>query len=186
MNKSILFISGNIGKINEFSKILNPFNVISSENIDLPEIQTTSVEEVVEEKLNVGKSFTTSPFFIEDTGLFITSSPMNGFPGALIKFYYQHLKSSGICLMNGGNKAYIETIIGYWDGQDKHIFKGCIEGTIASAPIGNKGFGWDDVFIPSNDNPEKLTLAQMEPEQKEKVSMRAIAGLKFKEYLCKS
>ena len=179
----ILFISGNKGKIAEFTNILSPIKILT-DDIDLPEIQSTSVEKVVYEKVKYAWEKFKKPLFIEDTGLFIVDAPMNGFPGALIKYYFKHLSCNGICLKNGGNNAYAETIIGYHDGNKIHIFKGVIYGSIAITPkYGDYGFGWDPVFIPNRNNPDRLSFAQMKPEIKNNISMRKIAGEEFKKYL---
>ena len=181
---SVVFISGNKGKISEFASILSPTKIISRD-IDLPEVQTIYVEEVVKEKILAAWNEVKEPLFVEDTGLYITSPPMNGFPGALIKFYYKYLDVSGICEKNGGDKAYAESIIGYHDGKKVHMFKGVIHGTIANKPQnGDYGFGWDSIFIPDDDiNPNKLSFAQLPPEIKNTMSMRKRAAVEFKKHL---
>ncbi len=182
---TVVFISGNKGKISELSSILSPTKVISRD-IDLPEVQTIYVEEVVKEKILAAWNEVKEPLFVEDTGLYITSPPMNGFPGALIKFYYKYLDVSGICEKNGGDKAYAESIIGYHDGKKVHMFKGVIHGTIANKPQnGDYGFGWDSIFIPDDDinNPNKLSFAQLTLEIKNTMSMRKRAAVEFKKHL---
>lgn len=179
----LVFISGNQGKISELSSILAPITVVNRD-IDLPEIQTTDVEEVVKEKVMTAWNEVKAPLFVEDTGLYITSEPMNGFPGALIKFYYKKLGLKGISQKNGGNSAYAESVIGYHDGEMVHMFKGTVKGTIASVPKeGPYGFGWDAIFIPDDNNPERLSFAQMPAEMKNEVSMRRKAAEAFRAYL---
>ena len=183
VTSKLVFISGNQGKISELSSILSPIHVVSRD-IDLPEIQTTEVEEVVKEKVMTAWNEVKSPLFVEDTGLYITSSPMNGFPGALIKFYYKKLGLKGISKMNGGNSAYAESVIGYHDGNNVRMFKGTVKGTIASVPQeGPHGFGWDAIFIPEENNPQRLSFAQMSAEEKNAVSMRKRAAESFRAYL---
>jgi XTP/dITP diphosphohydrolase len=179
----LVFISGNQGKISELSSILAPITVVNKD-IDLPEIQTTEVEEVVKEKVMTAWNQVKSPLFVEDTGLYITSPPMNGFPGALIKFYYNKLGLKGISKMNGGNSAYAESVIGYHDGKTVRMFKGTVKGTIATVPQeGPHGFGWDAIFIPDDNNPDRLSFAQMTPEMKNSVSMRLKAAEAFRAFL---
>jgi len=179
----LVFISGNQGKISELSSILSPIP-IESKDIDLPEIQTTEVEEVVKDKVMKAWNEVKSPLFVEDTGLYITSPPMNGFPGALIKFYYKKLGLKGITQLNGGNSAYAESVIGYHDGRSVHMFKGSVKGTIASLPQeGPHGFGWDAIFIPDENNPQRLSFAQIPAELKNSISMRRKAAEAFRAYL---
>lgn len=180
---SLTFISGNQGKICELSSILAPI-AIKNIDIDLPEVQTTDVEEVVKEKVMTAWNKIRTPLFVEDTGLYITSEPMNGFPGALIKFYYNKLGVKGITDKNGGDDAYVESVIGYHDGIMVHIFKGVVKGKIAKIPQeGSYGFGWDPVFIPTYNNPEELSFAEMTPELKNTISMRKMAAEVFNKYL---
>lgn len=58
--------------------------------------------------------------------------------------------------------------------------EGAIEGQILTAPRGQNGFGYDPLFyLPQF----KKTLAELSPEEKNRVSHRALAVLKAKEIL---
>lgn len=174
---SICFITGNINKLKEFVNIFGKSSiVITHKNLQLPEIQAVDVAEVVEVKALHAFQEVKQPVIVEDTGLYI-EKPMNGFPGALIKHYYERLGSSGICEINGGSNAYAETIIGYCEYSMVRTFVGRTYGKIAHVhQQGKYGFGWDDVFIPDSteifDNSAGLSFAQILPEQKNTISMR--------------
>ena len=172
----ITFVSGNKNKFNELSDIFSKYNInLKNYNHVLLEIQSISVEKVIMEKIKHAYYIFQQPIIIEDSGLYITTPPMNGFPGALIKNYYECLGLDGICEKNGGNSAYCETIIGYHNGKNIELFRGTIEGTIAKKPLyGDFGFGWDAIFIPKNNN---LSFAQI--ENKNEISMRKIAAEKL-------
>ncbi len=61
-------------------------------------------------------------------------------------------------------------------------FEGRLEGKITTKPSGNKGFGYDPVFlVPEYDK----TAAQLDPEIKNRISHRAIAFAKLKKSLQK-
>ena len=62
------------------------------------------------------------------------------------------------------------------DDPEPLIAEGSWEGSIARAPRGNKGFGYDPVFI---DNDSGLTAAELEPELKNARSHRANAVKKL-------
>jgi len=49
------------------------------------------------------------------------------------------------------------------------VKEGVLEGKIAEAPRGEHGFGYDPLFIPEG---ECRTLAEMPPEEKNKISHR--------------
>jgi XTP/dITP diphosphohydrolase len=55
--------------------------------------------------------------------------------------------------------------------------EGTLEGVITRRPIGDNGFGYDPIFeIPSL----KKTVAQLDADQKNRISHRANAAEKFK------
>ncbi|MDA5108950.1 XTP/dITP diphosphatase [Brevibacillus sp. LEMMJ03] len=57
-------------------------------------------------------------------------------------------------------------------GSDPVVAQGTCEGVIAEAPQGTNGFGYDPVFY----LPDKgLTMAQLSPEEKNRISHRAMA-----------
>lgn len=59
-------------------------------------------------------------------------------------------------------------------------FDGQCEGTLAEAPRGGAGFGYDPIFVPEG---ESLTFAQLAPERKNEISHRARALAKALEWL---
>ena len=177
MEKKIIFLTGNKNKLKEAKEIMGSDFKIVNKKIDLDEIQSTSVDEVILNKIKAAYKILKKPCFCEDTGVYIKN--MNNFPGALIKFYLDSLGLNKIAKLNGGSKAYAETVIGYHDGKKVHFFKGRINGTISKKPKG-KGFGWDPIFIP---NKHKESFAEMSSEEKNKISMRKKAFTKFAKFL---
>jgi len=189
-NNEITVLTGNPGKLKEFQSIIGDSVIIKNERLDLEEIQTTYCKKVVEDKLNraidvlKGKSC-----IVDDSGLEINDKVMNGFPGALIKFYYDKLGNEGICQRNGGLNATAVTVIGYYDGKNKYYFEGKRKGKIAKKPQSNgEGFGWDPVFIPEMEGNQinELSYAQLSEDVKNKISQRSAAIEKLKEHIIKN
>jgi XTP/dITP diphosphohydrolase len=60
------------------------------------------------------------------------------------------------------------------------FFEGEIKGSIADAPRGDKGFGYDPVFIPEG---ETRTFAEMTSEEKNAISHRKNAVAKLLDFL---
>ena len=56
---------------------------------------------------------------------------------------------------------------------------GKVEGNISNIPKGNKGFGYDPIFIPRN---EKLTFGEMKPSKKNRIDHRYKAFKKIKKF----
>ena len=51
MKQKLIFITGNANKLREVRQILGDDFCVINVNVDLPEIQSTSVEEVISEKI---------------------------------------------------------------------------------------------------------------------------------------
>lgn len=60
------------------------------------------------------------------------------------------------------------------------VFDGYVEGTIGRKPVGEKGFGYDPVFIPRGFD---KTFAEMEPYEKDAISHRGQALRKLRDYV---
>jgi len=59
------------------------------------------------------------------------------------------------------------------DSGEELVVRGDFEGSIADAPRGRSGFGYDPVFIPEN---KTLTVSQISAEEKNRISHRARAA----------
>ena len=108
--KQIIFLTGNINKLQEIKQMI-PKNInltIINRKIDLDEIQSASVEDVISKKIKDAYKKIKKPLFCEDTGLYIKN--LNNFPGALIKFYFEALGSKKITQISGRSKVYAETV----------------------------------------------------------------------------
>ena len=173
------FITGNKGKVREFEQILEV--KLDNESLELDEIQSTDVAEVTLHKVRQAYEMLKRPVLVEDTGLYIED--INGFPGALIKFYMRDVGCAGICAYHQLSHARAETVIGYHNGDEIQLFKGVIRGSISTRPLGGNGFGWDTIFIPEG---HSRTFAQMTSEEKNAISMRRIALNNLKGELRKS
>ena len=179
MNKtSISFITSNKHKIQEINKILGTNFVPTKLKID--EIQSLILNQVVKAKAKEAYKIIKEPILVADVSLEIEA--LGGLPGTFIKFFIETLGPAGTAkLIKGKNRrARLTDAIAYFDGKLLKIFKGTVEGTIAEAPKGQSGFGFDVVFIPKGYN---KTYAQMSQEEKNEISHRSIALKKLKKYL---
>lgn len=191
-NDFIIFVTGNEKKCEEVKKIMNID--VKAKMIDLPEIQSVDVVEVVHKKLEAAKEFVSKgqKLCVEDTSLIIKSMdgmPLNiDFPGALIKFYTKALSDEMICKFHQNSKAVAITCVGYLDSNGVALtFVGSINGTISDKPRGDNGFGWDKIFIPAylDGKQNKLTFAEMTSDQKNSISMRKMAFSKLADHINK-
>jgi non-canonical purine NTP pyrophosphatase (RdgB/HAM1 family) len=165
------FVTQSLDKIAEAERILKI--PLKHAALDLPEIQAVSVEDVIAHKARYASQVLGGkPVMVEDTGLFIAA--WNGLPGALVKWFLQYVGDTGICMMLNEfatRRAWATTVIALYDGQ-LHFFAGTVQGRIASAPAGEGGFGWDNIFIPEG---AFRTFGEMTPSEKDTYSMRRLA-----------
>nr|QGT50418.1 non-canonical purine NTP pyrophosphatase [uncultured Helicobacter sp.] len=81
------------------------------------------------------------------------------------------------------SKAYfVANVALVGEGVSQH-FEGILEGYVITTPKGVQGFGYDPIFIPIQDNPQSLTLAEFSPQKKNLISHRRKALEKCQEYL---
>jgi XTP/dITP diphosphohydrolase len=182
--KTIYFVTGNKGK---FLEAKNKFSEIGIEiiqkDIGYPEIQTDCLEEVAEYGIEYLKNRLNQPFILEDAGLFIES--LDGFPGVFSAYVFDSIGCKGILklLENGKNrKAFFKSVYAFFDKGKKEIFIGQSNGFISREIKGDKGFGYDPIFIP--DGKEK-TFAQMSISEKNSLSHRGKALDKLIEFFKK-
>jgi XTP/dITP diphosphohydrolase len=73
--------------------------------------------------------------------------------------------------------AYVDPATG-----EERLFEGRCAGTLASAPRGERGFGYDPAFLPE-DRPETETMAQLSDRQKDEISHRGRAARALLQWL---
>ncbi len=172
------FITGSQGKFEEAKRILPDLKQL---DIDLPEIQEMDPQAIIKAKLQAAFEHHQGPFMVEDTSL--SCEGLGGLPGPLIKWFLKALGPSGtakLALQSGNTQAVARTCVGYAQNPtDIHFFEGTIAGTIV-APRGEFGFGWDSIFLPDGFT---KTFGEMTRDQKQEISMRAIAVGALKDFL---
>ena len=124
--------------------------------------------------------------FADDTGLEV--EVLNGDPGVLSARYagnqniaIDNIKKLLRKLKNHDNrKAQFRTVIALIYDRNEYFFEGIIKGKIIGEAKGNNGFGYDPIFQPEN---YFLSFAQLDKEEKNKISHRAIAFRKLINFL---
>src|SRR5258706_2579406 len=179
MTQQITFITGNAKKAEELASYLN--YPILHKKVDLTEIQSLDIYEIVKHKVSEAYSQIKSPVLVEDTSLSFSS--LGKLPGPLIKWFSQELGNEGLCriLNNFEDRSVVaQVVFGFFDGKDIKYFEGSMDGIIADSPKGQNGFGWDPIFIPKGFD---QTWGEMTPEEKEVKSIRKLALQKLEKFL---
>lgn len=176
---NLTFITSNPSKADQLSRHLNI--EIAHRQLDLVEVQSLDLEEVVEYKVKEAYRIIKAPVLVEDVSLTFAVL-QNQLPGPLIKWFFQELGNDGLCkLVEGKDKAAQASVLfGLYDGEQLTTYLGEVEGKIADKPQGKSDFGWDPIFIPNGYN---KSWAQMDEQEQRTSSMRRIALEKLEKYL---
>lgn len=142
----ITFITGNQSKADYLAKYLN--FPVKHHKLDLDEIQSLDLRTIVEHKVRQAYAEVQRPVLVEDVSLEFVA--FGRLPGTFIRFFVQELSFEAICSMLDGKprEAIARCVFGYFDGDTLRLFEGMLEGKISQEPAGDKGFGWDKIFIP--------------------------------------
>jgi XTP/dITP diphosphohydrolase len=159
---TIVFASNNENKIMEIRSILgNSFSLLSLDEInireDIPENEP-QLEGNALSKARYINNATGLNVFADDTGLEIEA--LNGLPGV------HSARFAGDARDSSENIIKVLNMLG--------------KGTIINERRGDKGFGYDPVFIPDG---KTRTFAEMDLDEKNKTSHRARAFNKLREFL---
>ncbi|HSX17571.1 MAG TPA: non-canonical purine NTP pyrophosphatase [Patescibacteria group bacterium] len=176
--KNVIFITGNQGKADQLAKWLGL--PIEHRKLDLDEIQSLDLREVVEHKVRQAYALAQQPVLVEDVS--VTFTAMGRLPGTLIKWFLEELGNDGLCRLAGRLEhpgAVASICYAYFDGQEVRFFEHHVPGTIAPEPRGD-AFGWNPSFIPDG---ATKTYAEMSDTEVRPFSMRAQAIDKMKVFL---
>lgn len=135
-------------------------------------------------------SFTGLPTLADDTGLEVDA--LNGAPGVHSARYsgekasyednvnklLHELRNIPLELRT----ARFRTVISFINNANEHYEEGIVEGRIAFKKKGEKGFGYDPIFIPDN---FETTFSEMSQKDKNLISHRSRAINKMKKTLIK-
>ena len=179
MIKDLTFITGNPHKADLIKQHLGI--EIAHHTLDLDEIQSVDPEEVIAHKVKQAYSILQKPVLVEDASLIFTA--LGKLPGPLIKWFLLEIGNGGLCklLKDFKDKSAIGQVgFGFYDGKELRVFLHSVHGSVPVAPRGDKGFGWDPVFIPAGYD---KTWAEMDEEERSKTYVRFPAMKQLEEFL---
>lgn len=173
-----LFITGNQHKAEYLSRLLDI--PLQHQKLSLDEIQSTSLEEIVEHKVRQAYEAVKRPVLVEDTALCLTG--LHGLPGPFIKFFLEAPDGlEALCRMADGiatRQAHTACVFGYYDGHEIKLFRGGMPGSIAESPRGSGGYGWDKIFCPDGYGGRTRAELNKEEDHATYVATKPIAKLR--------
>ena len=183
---NLIFATSNSNKLKEIKNLLPKeicINDLNSLNFfeEIPENEN-SIEKNAEFKANFIHSKYNINVFADDTGLEV--EVLNGEPGLYSARYAgeecdsnKNMEKLLKKLINKKNrKARFKTVIALVLNNKLHHFEGIVNGTIAHSKKGDKGFGYDPIFIPEG---YKKSFAELSLNEKNEISHRSIAVKKL-------
>lgn len=191
--KELIVATHNQHKIDEIRQVLkDKIAIVSIKDLglkqDIPETGDTLKENARQKAIYVYNKFH-KDCFADDTGLEVEA--LDGRPGVYSARYAGEKCSfdDNIDLlleeMDGktNRRACFKTVICLIEDGKERYFEGVCRGNISTERYGNKGFGYDPVFIPEGHGE---SFAEMSGEQKNKISHRGIATRALIDYLTKT
>ena len=193
MGKPLLIASHNHGKITEVREMIAPFaiEVLSASDVKLDEPEETgsSFAENAELKARHAQQHSGMASLADDSGLVIPA--LDGAPGIYsarwagpdkdFSVAFERIQHELAAKQVKEADAYFISLLCLCDAAGKStFFEGRINGKLVFPPRGDKGFGYDPIFIP--DGHEK-TFAELGAAEKNAISHRAKAFKKFIEFV---
>ena len=193
----LVIATHNAGKLREISALLAPYGLecVSAGDLGLPEpaeTGTTFVENALI-KAQAAAQASHLPCLADDSGLSVAA--LGGRPGVYTAdwaerqwfegepgrdWYLAMGKVEGLLQGQGSetNRAcWFSCVLAIaWPDGESIVYEGRVDGTFTWPPRGNRGFGYDPVFMPDGSTE---TFGQIDPDEKHRISHRADAFAKL-------
>jgi len=175
----------NKGKVSELRDLFEPlgFEVVSAIELGLDEPEETEPTFTGNAilKARAAAKATGSPALADDSGLAVTA--LGGAPGIYSARWAGHPRDFNAAmekvereLQASGNTdrsaKFVCALAVVWPDDHAEVWEGYVHGELVWPPRGDKGFGYDPMFIA---NGESDTFGEMEPAKKHAMSHRADA-----------
>jgi len=190
MDKLVL-ASRNQHKIQEMKELVADLGIEVFSALDFPELEEVEEDKPTLEGNALKKARyvhhqTGIPALSDDTGLEVEA--LNGAPGVYSARYagenatyqYNVLKLLSEMKEKSDRTAQFRTVVALVDGKQEFTFEGICKGKIIKVQRGEKGFGYDPVFLPDGFS---KTFAELEADIKNEISHRGKAIQKLVEFL---
>lgn len=190
--EKLVLASHNKGKLAEIAALLAPYgvSVVSAGDFGLAEPAET--EDTFAGNARIKAHFaaraTGLPALSDDSGIMVDA--LDGAPGVYTADWAETPKGRDFTMAMTRvwdevtakgpgaprSAAFHSTLCLAWpDGSDQ-LFSGKVDGTLVWPTRGDRGFGFDPMFQPLGYD---VTFAEMDPEEKHRISHRAAAFAKF-------
>lgn len=195
MIKKLVIASHNAGKVREIDELVARLavDVVSAADLNLPEPEETgeTFHENAKLKSLAAAQASGLPALADDSGLVIPA--LGGAPGIYSARWAGEHKNFAMAMQRiekelleaegraQGSIAHFTCVLSlaFPDGTEQ-AFEGRVDGYLTFPPRGERGFGYDPIFIPKGYD---STFAEMPAHKKHEMSHRADAFRKFVNWL---
>jgi XTP/dITP diphosphohydrolase len=182
----LVIASHNQGKVREIRELLAPYGIepVSAAELDLPEPEETGTTFVANAELKAMQAADLSglPALADDSGLCVEA--LGGDPGIFSARWAGPTKDFALAMQAVEDKLaaidpvptraahFVCALALAWPDGHVEWFEGRVDGTLVWPPRGDKGFGYDPMFLPDGG---QETYGEMDPAAKHATSHRADA-----------
>ena len=179
----LVIASHNSGKVREIEELLRPWSikVVSASELNLPEPEETGLTFVENAKLKSDAAALGAnlPALADDSGLAV--DVLDGAPGIYSARWGGEAKDFNAAMARvnteiGNNPdrgaRFVCALALTWPDGHSEVFEGDVRGTLVWPPRGDKGFGYDPMFLADGDTG---TYGEIDPARKHENSHRAVA-----------
>ena len=184
----LVIATHNPGKLREMRELLTPYGIDAVSAADLglvePVENGTTFQENARIKASAAAKASGLPAFADDSGL--TVDALGGDPGIYSARWAGHekdfrramqivedkLRERGARAPSQRTAHFVSALCLAWSDGHVEEFEGTVDGTLVWPPRGDKGFGYDPMFVPEG---EGRTFGEMTHEEKLPMTHRARA-----------
>lgn len=184
----LVIASHNAGKVEEIAGLLAPFAIkaLAAAALGLPEPEETgdSFEANAALKARAAAEAGGLPALADDSGLVVPA--LGGAPGIYSARWAGPAKDFMSAMervhrelgQKDRRASFVAVLAVACPGGEPELFRGEVEGTLSWPPRGDRGFGYDPMFVPLGGTE---TFGEMDPAEKHRISHRARAFAKLVE-----
>jgi XTP/dITP diphosphohydrolase len=175
----VVIATHNPGKLREMRELLAPFGVaaVSAGELDLaePNESGTMFSENAAIKAHAAARAARLPAFADDSGLCVAA--LDGAPGLFsarwagdakdfrlaMERVERELQRRGATAPDDRHAHFVSALVLAWPDGHEELFEGRVHGALVWPPRGDKGFGYDPMFLPDG---HERTFGEMSAEEK--------------------
>ena len=184
----LVIASHNRGKVEEISALLMPFRIaaLAAASLGIPEPEETGDSFEANAALKAGAAAEASglPALADDSGLVVPA--LGGAPGIYSARWAGPTKDFRIAMARvhreldeqDRSALFVAVLALAWPDGNLEQFRGEVTGALVWPPRGERGFGYDPMFVPDGG---EATFGEIQPAQKHRISHRARAFAKLVE-----